>query len=118
MTRSPSCRSKLSGMTAEIYRLGPPRGRFAPGDREMTGPMILHIISRVQDGRDGRARPRRARPRGAVVAPDRVRLNLEARGFVTGDRTQRVKGKANEVAGKAKGEAGYQSGKPGTEAQG
>jgi uncharacterized protein YjbJ (UPF0337 family) len=35
-----------------------------------------------------------------------------------GDRTQRVKGKANEVAGKAKAEAGYDSGRRKTEAKG
>lgn len=35
-----------------------------------------------------------------------------------GDRTQRVKGKANEVAGKAKAEAGYSTGRGKTEATG
>ena len=35
-----------------------------------------------------------------------------------GDRTQRLKGKANEVAGKAKADAGYESGNKKTEAQG
>jgi uncharacterized protein YjbJ (UPF0337 family) len=35
-----------------------------------------------------------------------------------GDRTQRVKGKANEAAGNAKATAGYQSYRPKTEAKG
>ena len=35
-----------------------------------------------------------------------------------GDRTQRLKGKANEVAGKAKAEAGYSTGSGKTEAKG
>jgi uncharacterized protein YjbJ (UPF0337 family) len=35
-----------------------------------------------------------------------------------GDRTQRLKGKANEVAGKAKADAGYESGSKKTEAKG
>lgn len=35
-----------------------------------------------------------------------------------GDRTQRVKGKANETAGKVKAAAGYQSGSGKTEAKG
>jgi uncharacterized protein YjbJ (UPF0337 family) len=35
-----------------------------------------------------------------------------------GDRTQRVKGKANEVAGKAKGDLGYETGSTKTEAKG
>jgi uncharacterized protein YjbJ (UPF0337 family) len=35
-----------------------------------------------------------------------------------GDRTQRLKGKANEVAGKAKAEAGYSTGSGRTEAEG
>ena len=61
---------------------------------------------------------RRAAPADAVVAPPGVRLNLEAKGVVMGDRTQRIKGKANEVAGKAKSDAGYEAGKPGTEAKG
>jgi uncharacterized protein YjbJ (UPF0337 family) len=35
-----------------------------------------------------------------------------------GDRTQRLKGKTNEVAGKAKADAGYSSGSKKTEAKG
>lgn len=35
-----------------------------------------------------------------------------------GDRTQRLKGKANEVAGKTRSAAGYQSRRPKTEAKG
>jgi uncharacterized protein YjbJ (UPF0337 family) len=35
-----------------------------------------------------------------------------------GDRTQRLKGKKNEVAGKAKAEAGYSTGRGKTEAKG
>ena len=35
-----------------------------------------------------------------------------------GDRTQRLKGKANEFTGKAKAEAGYDSGSKKTEAKG
>jgi uncharacterized protein YjbJ (UPF0337 family) len=35
-----------------------------------------------------------------------------------GDRTQRLKGKANEVAGKAKAEVGYSTGSGKTEAKG
>ena len=35
-----------------------------------------------------------------------------------GDRTQRLKGKTNEVAGKAKAEAGYSTGSGKTEAKG
>lgn len=35
-----------------------------------------------------------------------------------GDRTQRLKGKANEVAAKAKADAGYKSGSKKTEAKG
>jgi uncharacterized protein YjbJ (UPF0337 family) len=35
-----------------------------------------------------------------------------------GDRTQRLKGTANEVAGKAKAEAGYSTGSGRTEAKG
>lgn len=35
-----------------------------------------------------------------------------------GDRTQRLKGKANEAAGRAKAEAGYRSGSGKTEAKG
>jgi uncharacterized protein YjbJ (UPF0337 family) len=35
-----------------------------------------------------------------------------------GDRTQRLKGKTNEVAGKAKAEAGYSTGRGKTEAKG
>lgn len=35
-----------------------------------------------------------------------------------GDRTQRVKGKANETVGKAKAAAGYQTGRGKTEAKG
>jgi len=35
-----------------------------------------------------------------------------------GDRTQRLKGKANEAVGKTKGTAGYQSGSKKTEAKG
>jgi uncharacterized protein YjbJ (UPF0337 family) len=35
-----------------------------------------------------------------------------------GDRTQRVKGKGNELAGKTKSRVGYQSRKPKTEAKG
>ena len=34
------------------------------------------------------------------------------------DRTQRLKGKANEVAGRAKANAGYESGRGKTEAKG
>jgi uncharacterized protein YjbJ (UPF0337 family) len=34
------------------------------------------------------------------------------------DRTQRLKGKANEVAGKAKANAGYETGSKKTEAKG
>jgi uncharacterized protein YjbJ (UPF0337 family) len=34
------------------------------------------------------------------------------------DRTQRLKGKANEVAGKAKANAGYETGRKKTEAKG
>ena len=35
-----------------------------------------------------------------------------------GDRTQRLKGKANEVAGKMKGATGYETGRGRTEAKG
>ena len=35
-----------------------------------------------------------------------------------GDRTQRLKGKANEVKGKTKAGVGYETGKPTTEAKG
>ena len=35
-----------------------------------------------------------------------------------GDRTQRLKGKANEVKGKTKAGVGYDTGKPKTEAKG
>src|SRR3954469_21678742 len=35
-----------------------------------------------------------------------------------GDRTQRAKGKANEIAGKAKGDVGYETGSTKTEAKG
>jgi uncharacterized protein YjbJ (UPF0337 family) len=35
-----------------------------------------------------------------------------------GDRTQRLKGKANEKAGKAKGAVGYETGRGKTEAKG
>jgi uncharacterized protein YjbJ (UPF0337 family) len=35
-----------------------------------------------------------------------------------GDRTQRLKGKANEVKGNTKADVGYETGKPKTEAKG
>jgi uncharacterized protein YjbJ (UPF0337 family) len=39
-------------------------------------------------------------------------------GVSMGDRTQRLKGTANELKGKAKATAGYRSGRPSTEAKG
>jgi uncharacterized protein YjbJ (UPF0337 family) len=56
----------------------------------------------------------RIRPRTEAVPLPESSQEVSA----VGDRTQRVKGKANEVAGKAKAEAGYSTGSGKTEAKG
>src|SRR3954470_13958015 len=61
--------------------------------------------------------PRKPVPPRGGRAPA-VLLESSQEVSVMGDRTQRLKGKTNEVAGKAKAEAGYSTGSGKTEAKG
>src|SRR5919204_200206 len=54
----------------------------------------------------------------AVWAVDRPGNPSNRKGGVMGDRTQRLKGKANEVKGKTKAGIGYETGSAKTEAKG
>src|SRR5207248_1915348 len=103
---APACAARNDEVSAD--RAAPARERDVVDDGRF-GPEKPHAARSAASASSGRnLTPVHEARRVSALRPQSLWQRKRTKGATMGDRKQRLKGKANEMAGRAKGRAGYE----------